>query len=566
MSNGKDVAPAMGTDRVLKRPSSSSSSSSHGHGHALGHSARQDHHHNYTLHHNTTNHTHAHSHTHSHQQQQQQQQQQQRQQPKDSPMNNSSGQSSSSSRSLHSSLSLSRQTWTHSAFSLLTNESESNGSKGQHHSQLGLQQQQQHQTHASRLSLAGVCTVRIGPHLFLDTKFYTVVSSPSTTPIDSNSPAARSTSPSLALKQEPIAARSQSRSHSPQNQVAMEFKENPGKIWLFPPEASVEFSPANDRDSAQISASFQLPIPALSERSERPNRSSLSNQAISMTIMQATSALWEGLELAVSGPHTVITRSPTTKPKSGSGRPHIPSTHSEDTSEVLGSGKTAKQSSPFNGTTTKRQQDKAADHSSKPAKIKQQKDQEDKGRGATTKGPSGTSAAKKAIASGPVSNSAQKRCGYCNCTTTPMWRRGPNGPSTLCNACGVKWKHGKIMQDVTESQPAPTSGQGSSTTSSAPRSSNSSKSSKESEENGYSRQAESKKSVHKANHSGGNSSSSKANHDAARGESSSPPDKPKVKDVRTGGRRGSDADKIVPVKKRHLGTVSIHDRQFYFSL
>lgn len=261
--------------------------------------------------------------------------------------------------SLHSSLSLSRQTWTHSAFSLLTNESESNGSKGQHHSQLGLQQQQQHQTHASRLSLAGVCTVRIGPHLFLDTKFYTVVSSPSTTPIDSNSPAARSTSPSLALKQEPIAARSQSRSHSPQNQVAMEFKENPGKIWLFPPEASVEFSPANDRDSAQISASFQLPIPALSERSERPNRSSLSNQAISMTIMQATSALWEGLELAVSGPHTVITRSPTTKPKSGSSRPHIPSTHSEDTSEVLGSGKTAKQPSPFNGTITKRQQDKA---------------------------------------------------------------------------------------------------------------------------------------------------------------------------------------------------------------
>jgi hypothetical protein len=139
----------------------------------------------------------------------------------------------------------------------------------------------------------------------------------------------------------------------------MEFKENPGNIWLFPYDASVEFSPANDRDSAQISASFHLPTPEQSERSERNNRSSSASQVISMTIMQATSALWEGLELAVSGPHTVITRSPTTKAKSGSSRPHIPSTHSEDTSEILGSGKTAKQPSPSNGTITKRQQDKA---------------------------------------------------------------------------------------------------------------------------------------------------------------------------------------------------------------
>ncbi|KAF9138131.1 hypothetical protein BG015_002476 [Linnemannia schmuckeri] len=334
--------------------------------------------------------------------------------------------------------------------------------------------------------------------------------------------------------------------------VAMEFKENPGKIWLFPYEASVEFSPANDRDSAQISASFQLPTPELLERSERIHRSSTSSHTISMTIMQATSALWEGLELAVSGPHTVITRSPTAKPKSGSSRPHISSTHSEDTSEILGSGKTAKQSSPSGGSTAKRQHDKAADHSSKPTKSKQQKDQEDKGRGVTTKGSGGTSGSKKVAASGSASSSSQKRCGYCNCTTTPMWRRGPNGPSTLCNACGVKWKHGKIMQDVTESQPAPTSGQGSSATLSTPRSSNSSKSSKESQDNVYSRQTESKKSINKVSPSGG--TSNKTSHDTTRGESSSPQDKQKAKDIRNGGRRGSDADKIVPVKKRLLAT------------
>ncbi|KAF9097908.1 hypothetical protein BGX23_007614 [Mortierella sp. AD031] len=359
-------------------------------------------------------------------------------------------------------------------------------------------------------------------------------------------------SPSLAAKQEPIAA------HPPQqqqHQVAMEFKENPGKIWMFPSEASVEFSPANDRDSAQIAASFPLPLPLpaheVSERTERTNRASSSSQVISMTIMQATPALWEGLELAVSGTHTVVSRPPPAKPKSGSSRPHIPSTHSEDTSEILGSGKAVKQPSPTNGVPTKRQQDKVADHTSKPTKPKQPKEQDEKGRGTTAKGSSNSGGTKRASTSGSASNTSQKRCGYCNCTTTPMWRRGPNGPSTLCNACGVKWKHGKIMQDVTDGPTAASSGQGSNATSSAPRTSNS-KSAKEPHENGYNRQTEAKKSPSKANHSGGGSS--RTSHDTSRGGSDSPQDKPTTKHARNGGRRGSDADKIVPVKKRHLAS------------
>ncbi|KAJ0249070.1 GATA transcription factor 29 [Hirschfeldia incana] len=28
----------------------------------------------------------------------------------------------------------------------------------------------------------------------------------------------------------------------------------------------------------------------------------------------------------------------------------------------------------------------------------------------------------------------------CNATDTPMWRRGPLGPKTLCNACGIKFR------------------------------------------------------------------------------------------------------------------------------
>ncbi|KAI7834044.1 hypothetical protein BX661DRAFT_202977 [Kickxella alabastrina] len=39
-----------------------------------------------------------------------------------------------------------------------------------------------------------------------------------------------------------------------------------------------------------------------------------------------------------------------------------------------------------------------------------------------------------------------RTCKYCGCNETPIWRRGPAGTGTLCNACGVKWKLGKILQ------------------------------------------------------------------------------------------------------------------------
>lgn len=38
-----------------------------------------------------------------------------------------------------------------------------------------------------------------------------------------------------------------------------------------------------------------------------------------------------------------------------------------------------------------------------------------------------------------------KSCGACGKTKTPMWRRGPKGPSQLCNACGAKWKAGRLI-------------------------------------------------------------------------------------------------------------------------
>lgn len=34
----------------------------------------------------------------------------------------------------------------------------------------------------------------------------------------------------------------------------------------------------------------------------------------------------------------------------------------------------------------------------------------------------------------------EKRCTDCGTTSTPLWRLGPLGPKTMCNACGIKWK------------------------------------------------------------------------------------------------------------------------------
>jgi len=32
-----------------------------------------------------------------------------------------------------------------------------------------------------------------------------------------------------------------------------------------------------------------------------------------------------------------------------------------------------------------------------------------------------------------------KICGTCKTTDTPLWRKGPSGTKTLCNACGIRW-------------------------------------------------------------------------------------------------------------------------------
>lgn len=40
----------------------------------------------------------------------------------------------------------------------------------------------------------------------------------------------------------------------------------------------------------------------------------------------------------------------------------------------------------------------------------------------------------------PASGSQPKACTACNTTKTPLWRGGPSGPMSLCNACGIRYR------------------------------------------------------------------------------------------------------------------------------
>lgn len=42
---------------------------------------------------------------------------------------------------------------------------------------------------------------------------------------------------------------------------------------------------------------------------------------------------------------------------------------------------------------------------------------------------------------------APRKCTHCEVTETPQWREGPKGPKTLCNACGVRYRSGRLFPE-----------------------------------------------------------------------------------------------------------------------
>ncbi|PIA47543.1 hypothetical protein AQUCO_01400291v1 [Aquilegia coerulea] len=44
-------------------------------------------------------------------------------------------------------------------------------------------------------------------------------------------------------------------------------------------------------------------------------------------------------------------------------------------------------------------------------------------------------------------NAGRRICSHCGADSTPQWRQGPMGPKTLCNACGVRYKSGRLVPE-----------------------------------------------------------------------------------------------------------------------
>ncbi|XP_022755630.1 GATA transcription factor 11-like [Durio zibethinus] len=56
---------------------------------------------------------------------------------------------------------------------------------------------------------------------------------------------------------------------------------------------------------------------------------------------------------------------------------------------------------------------------------------------------SGSSETKKS----PSQQAVVRKCMHCEVTKTPQWREGPMGPKTLCNACGVRYRSGRLLPE-----------------------------------------------------------------------------------------------------------------------
>ncbi|XP_065852601.1 GATA transcription factor 5-like [Euphorbia lathyris] len=49
--------------------------------------------------------------------------------------------------------------------------------------------------------------------------------------------------------------------------------------------------------------------------------------------------------------------------------------------------------------------------------------------------------------SGDGCSQPPRRCSHCGVQKTPQWRTGPLGAKTLCNACGVRYKSGRLLPE-----------------------------------------------------------------------------------------------------------------------
>ncbi|PON40390.1 GATA transcription factor [Parasponia andersonii] len=54
---------------------------------------------------------------------------------------------------------------------------------------------------------------------------------------------------------------------------------------------------------------------------------------------------------------------------------------------------------------------------------------------------------KKTTTTTRMTTTIGRKCQHCGAEKTPQWRAGPYGPKTLCNACGVRYKSGRLVPE-----------------------------------------------------------------------------------------------------------------------
>ncbi|RKP08576.1 hypothetical protein THASP1DRAFT_29624 [Thamnocephalis sphaerospora] len=326
----------------------------------------------------------------------------------------------------------------------------------------------------------GSCTVVIGPHMFPDTRFFRLPCEP------------QPSSGQDAMALDDLAAA------SVPYRLAFEFRENPTDRWLLPEDAVVEA--LNMAPPYEVIATFCLPTMegAAAAATTKPI-----GQQITMHFSEVSQTLWDDIRASAGDQHLAVqqlVKDIHFNLDDALGPIRIPYEQPRTLAEVSIIGRSSDAEHQYGGqlmlgmahrvwqilhkrmehderislygTPTSGRLGGSMRMSASSAARKRAPEAKPADPRRSTKKARGTAASPKktkratntasstdemGVAShvaglagdGAVSAGGAKKCMYCGCKSTPMWRRGPHGAGTLCNACGVKWKHGKILQGVT---------------------------------------------------------------------------------------------------------------------
>ncbi|BFZ63129.1 hypothetical protein YB2330_004249 [Saitoella coloradoensis] len=205
-----------------------------------------------------------------------------------------------------------------------------------------------------------------------------------------------------------------------QNQdVVFEFKDNPNDRWLFPRMSIVEAP--GDNEPLEVIASFMMTIPT--KDPQKP----MAWQPVTMVMEGCTKKIRDTIVAVVENPNLVREKM------------------SEAMANMPRADPTFLQFRLPKGTRGHRLDAAAEPVPTKPSMPRQ---------ASFTAGQAHTpvhdrfSSKPKSVPKRRVQQSSRgKTCENCGTSDTPMFRRGPSGPNTLCNACGVRWKGGRGSLD-----------------------------------------------------------------------------------------------------------------------